>query len=684
MTPDRDRIPDDSQEQPAAMAPTDPPDPPTSPPEKAHDHMTDRARSSSPSTLPTAEQTTKALILDGSTPLGAVDSPSSTDRYQIVLREQARGLQLMQSLVVVDIEGLAPDGTLVRQQVLGQVRGIELRNQHHEIPLFQAQLRKKGFVPGLSGRADHVTAQVYPVDAIQVAADGTVVGKVAAGTAIPPTGTDLVVADDRTVARFIAKGTPGLLRVGHLVGKTHLPIRVPHFARGAEGASEALHIGIFGKSGSGKSVKTAELIAGRARHRQMGQLILDHDGDLSSLRIGDDGNGHPHFDLARALVAAGRSMRDDVIVVEHDDLRLQAPRDLAAALRQHRFIRQLGVGAGEKENACQDKLYEILKERLGDNGRFDTLAYEDVIDEICEAFAQTYASGQSGNARARKHQEFLDHARDGAMGERLLRKAWGSVQAYASRPHSIAEVVESALFDGKIVFIRRTDADGAFDDMVLRRIVRTMLDIAKVTYLLSKGAGASGGEVFGRYGYLRGRFDRYRRAQVNAVCVLDEAHTVAGEHDARDEDTVAAEIALAIRHTRKYHLGFLVATQEIGALSQHVFRGLHTYIFGFGLKNASEQERVKEILSDPSAWRMYEQMPDPKSSGIYQYAIQGAALPLANGAAVTVTAYPGLHEFLAANADFGLSDPGDVKLPAPGSAGGAAAPKLDGLEGWGA
>jgi hypothetical protein len=117
---------------------------------------------------------------------------------------------------------------------------------------------------------------------------------------------------------------------------------------------------------------------------------------------------------------------------------------------------------------------------------------------------------------------------------------------------------------------------------------------------------------------------------VNAVCVLDEAHTIASSDDARDGDTVAAEPAQAIRHTRKCHLGFLVATQEIGALAQNVFRGLHTYIFGFGLKNASEQERVKEILADQSAWRIYEQMPDPNSSGIYQYAIQGAALPLAN------------------------------------------------------
>jgi hypothetical protein len=622
----------------------------------------------------------QAQILAGQAPLASVDSPSSTHKYQVVLREQSRGLQLMQSLVVVEVDGLAPDGTIVRQQLLGQIRDVALRNQHHEIPLFQAQLRRRGHVPGLSGRADHVTATVFPVDAIEVDGQGRVVGKTAAGNAIPPTGTDVLVADNATVARFIPAATPGLMRVGYLVGKTHLPIRVPHFARGDDGANEALHVGIFGKSGSGKTVKTAELIVGRARHKEMGLLILDHDGDLSSLRIGEDAAGRPQFDLARGLVAAGRDLSRDVLIVEHGDLRVEAPRDIASALRHRRFIRQLGVGAGDKENACEQKLFEIIQDRLGTSARFGSLGYDDMIQEICQAFAQTYASGQTGTARQRKEAEFLDTATGGGVGERLLRKAWTAVQAYASRPYAIADVVEAALFDGKIVFIRRTDADGAFDDMVLKRVVRTMLDVAKVTYLLSKGS--SGGELYGRYGYLRSRFERYKNRGVNAVCVLDEAHTVASNADAREEDTVAAELAQAIRHTRKYRLGFLVATQEIGALSQNVFRGLHTYIFGFGLKNASEQERVKEILCDQSAWRIYEQMPEPKSSGIYQYAIQGAALPLANGAAVTVRAYGSLTEFLAANADYGLNDPGEIKLTAPGRAAGGHGPTLDGLEGW--
>ena len=196
-------------------------------------------------------------------------------------------------------------------------------------------------------------------------------------------------------------------------------------------------------------------------------------------------------------------------------------------------------------------------------------------------------------------------------------------------------------------------------------------ELADITEALARGqVDESGGLVSQREPVARAR--RHALRLMPFALALDPAAIPAAD-ELRDSQ--------AIRHTRKYHLGFLVATQEIGALSQNVFRGLHTYIFGFGLKNASEQERVKEILSDPSAWRMYEQMPEPKSSGIYQYAIQGAALPLANGAAVTIRAYGSLREFLAANAAFGLTDPGDVQLPPPGRGVSDHDVGLDGLEG---
>jgi hypothetical protein len=626
----------------------------------------------------TARSSSSSDYVNGTIPFGSIDSPSATDKYQVVLRDDARDLHLQHALCVIETDGVDIDGSAVRQQVLGQVRDLAMRNHHHEVPIFQAQLRHRGIIPGLSGRADHVTAAVYPVDAISLDPDGRLEGKIAAGATVPQTGTNVILADNASVSRFIAPDAPGLLNIGYLTGETNLPITLPHHGHGRDGTSEGRHLGIFAPSGAGKTVMIAQLICGWARHPQMGQLIIDHDGDLSAMKIGDRGDGSPHVDLARGLLAAGRDLQADIVVVDHRQLRLDAPKDLAKALRMHQFLRTLGVGAGEKTQACEEKLYRVIKEMCSDATPFSRLSYDDAISSICEACAETYALGKSGNGRTQKADELLASATGGGITERELRRIWQEVQGYNARPYMIADVIEQALFDGKLVFIDRADADDSgFDDMVLKRVVRTMLDIIKTAYLLGRSERDL---VYGRFGYLQSRFGRYKTASVNAVCILDEAHAVASEEDAREEGSVAADIALAIKHTRKYKLAFCVATQQIAALSKSVFENLRTYMFGYGLKSGSEQQRVREILAEPSAYRLYEGLPDPKASGIYKFAIQGGALPLANGAPLFIRAYPTQDDFLAANIAHGLHDPGIQQVPLTVGAPAAELPALQGLD----
>jgi hypothetical protein len=61
----------------------------------------------------------------------------------------------------------------------------------------------------------------------------------------------------------------------------------------------------------------------------------------------------------------------------------------------------------------------------------------------------------------------------------------------------------------------------------------------------------------------------------------------------------------AIRRTRKFGLAFCFATQEIGTLARSIYNNLGTYVFAYGLKTSSEAERVREVLSDESAFKLY-------------------------------------------------------------------------------
>src|SRR5258705_12543714 len=96
----------------------------------------------------------------GVEPIGAIDSPTSLDEYRVFLRDGTQALHLQQALVTIEAETTTPDDRRQRHIVLGQVRDLELRNHHHEQPLFKAYLRQHLEVPGLSGRADHRIARV--------------------------------------------------------------------------------------------------------------------------------------------------------------------------------------------------------------------------------------------------------------------------------------------------------------------------------------------------------------------------------------------------------------------------------------------------------------------------------------------------------------------------------------------
>jgi hypothetical protein len=207
--------------------------------------------------------------------------------------------------------------------------------------------------------------------------------------------------------------------------------------------------------------------------------------------------------------------------------------------------------------------------------------------------------------------------------------------------------------------------------------VQTLLDVAHLSYVL-KQEGRSAETWRGRYTRYRPFLDRYRDGTVNAIAVIDEAHMVASQDDVDEDGSVAAQLAVAIKRTRKFGLGFCFATQEIGTIARSIFRNLRTYIFGYGLKTASEADRVQEVLSDESAFRLYRGLPEPKSSGRYSFMVTGPAVPLANGAPLVLTAYSSQDEFFRANPR--LNDPGQIATPAPPAVRPATAPPAAGID----
>ena len=70
--------------------------------------------------------------------------------------------------------------------------------------------------------------------------------------------------------------------LGTAYGSTvKMPMWFKHFGRGSQGAGEAYHIGIFGKTGSGKSVLAKMIMTAYSKHTQMGIFVLDPQGEFA-------------------------------------------------------------------------------------------------------------------------------------------------------------------------------------------------------------------------------------------------------------------------------------------------------------------------------------------------------------------------------------------------------------------
>src|SRR5690606_5586714 len=83
---------------------------------------------------------------------------------------------------------------------------------------------------------------------------------------VPQTGTPIQLAKDEVIEEILKNYQKELFYLGNVYGSSpKLPLWFKHFGRGSNGAGEAYHLGIFGKTGSGKSVLAKEIVLAYSR-----------------------------------------------------------------------------------------------------------------------------------------------------------------------------------------------------------------------------------------------------------------------------------------------------------------------------------------------------------------------------------------------------------------------------------
>lgn len=550
-------------------------------------------------------------LWSGKDPVGSITSPCETGRYRMVLRDYAAMVQIEGSLVTLDYTELDSEANEQQKTILCQVSRTRLQNIHHENRLLGALLREKGRIPGLSAIADHKEVDLLPMDTILV---GTTIHQLPRN--VPPTGTDVRFASVEDVTHFSGEH-PALFNVGFLY-ETAVPVglMLKHFGEGDDGWGDAHMLGVFGVSGSGKTVMAASIIAGFAARREMGMLIVDPQGQFSASELGKDPKKWS-WQLNEAFRLIGRG--PDVSVVSMDDIALESPALFVQLLDRYDFFDALSIIGHDKKEQLGTDLQMYLSEWLRENesgSLGDLQCNNELLSTICTMGAATYADPEKKTEQMKK--AFFA----APFKVKKAENVWERVREMFARPLKVGDLLDQVLIGRKIVILNVDAAEG-IKDLYCAEILTDIEKKAEAIFRVKQGKPWRGDPV-----------GKYKNVETNALIVIDEAHRFAPQSAGsnKDQEKMLHTLVDAIRTTRKLGVGWCYVTQSIASFNKDIFRQIQTKILGVGIGTGADNEHLESAFNnDRDLIERYRTLPRPITTGVFPFAIIGELVALGNG-----------------------------------------------------
>ncbi len=563
--------------------------------------------------------------------IGTIGSPSSTSELSLDILGTAVGKKLVGELALFRF---FQDGK--PHYALGQITEVQLKNIWLEDPTMRSLARQRGQVNPVSGQQDTHLGDMT-VSAV-FSDDGNRFEPSILGT-VPATGTSIHLATDEILDRLLERYRDEIFYLGHVYGSTpKLPLWFKHFGRGPHGAGEAYHIGIFGKTGSGKSVLAKMILLAYARHPDMAIFVIDPQGEFSKDARGElRAEGFP-LNLSNVLL----QLNKEVVIKSVRDLVLDRWDLFSEILYESPFFERLSIPKGENRRIAS----EILGERL----QRAQITLQNLYQR--ESFNRAWRILGDGNVqmqfyRTQQSRDRFNTVYQEANQDEFFNNYWGPITELFRRNRSGAIGVDNLIqqtFDLNrtrrpvvVIDLSREMAEGLFwNDTIQALVIKRLLD--GLTYS-AEGA------------YRENRF-------LNTLVILDEAHRLAPKEKIENEKQESVRISLldAVRTTRKYGLGWMFISQTLSSLHREIIAQLRIFFFGFGLALGTEFMSLKELVGgDPNALKLYQSFRDPHSafdiaSRQYAFMTIGPVSPLSfAGTPLFLTVYNTPEEFLRAN-----------------------------------
>jgi len=571
-------------------------------------------------------------IIDGTERLGVIGSPSSTSELALDILGAAAARKLVGELALFRY---LQDSA--NHYALGQITEVQLRNVWHEDPTMRSLIRQRGRVEAVSERQDtHLGKMIISAVFSQGGPAGyqpSIMGTV------PSTGTHIHLVNDEILDKLLRPYSEQMYYLGHVYGsRPRLPLWFKHFDRGADGAGEAYHLGIFGKTGSGKSALAKMILLAYARHPRMALLVIDPQGEFAGdLRGGATGEFQiPMNEMIKSLEKSAAILTVRNLVLDRWELFEQI-------LFESPFFERLTIPKSEnRQLACSILCDRLQKKKV----KLKELHLDKSFQVAWEILADEKV--QKIFYRSEGPRERFKTALEEADGKEFFEDYWKPVAELFREDRPQARTVNQALSwllnpeaakrPLLVIDLSKEQAKDLFwNDRIQALVIKRLLDGLTQT-----------AEYFFK-----------ERQSLNALVVIDEAHRLAPRELPKEDDAargVRAILRDAARTTRKYGLGWLFISQTLSSLDMEIIQQLRIFFFGFGLGLGQEFQSLRQLVGSASpALDLYQLFRDPHSSfdlasRTYSFMTIGPVSPLSfSGTPLFFNAFNKVEEFLIAN-----------------------------------
>lgn len=598
-------------------------------------------------------------LIDQSERIGVIGSPSSTNELALDIMGGAVSKKLVGELALLRyLQDNSP------HYALGQITEVTLRNVWHEDPTMRSLIRQRGRIDAVSERQDTHQGEMLISAVFAGGANGyrpSILGTV------PATGTPIHLVDDGVLNELLSPYRQQLFYLGKVYGSTpNLPLWFKHFDTGPNGAGEAYHLGIFGKTGSGKSVLAKMILLAYARYPKMAMLVIDPQGEFAKEAKGESVLGQ--FTLPTKTVLNQLNKPTQVYSVR--DLILDRWELFEQILTESRFFRELQIMTRDKAELASGQLtLEMQKAKLTLAKLHERSSFDRAWALLKQDKVQNKIYAKEGAAAER----FAEAVQE-ADSDEIYRTIWLPVAQLFREDRKGARKVEALL-------------RGLFDPEKDRRPL-VVIDLS-IEQAISLGGSGSLGPLFNEEAQseqsvealwnetiqalvIKRLLEGIRTAaegaykqnrSLNTLVLMDEAHRLAPREEPENDEKKGVRSILidAARTTRKYGVGWLFISQTLSSLHREILEQLRIFFFGFGLGMGSEFKALSELVGGRSkALDLYQLFRDPHSSfdassREYSFMTIGPVSPLSfAGTPLFLSSFNRPDDFLEAN---GLSEP---------------------------